>query len=134
MIPGSEHAPVIALDLRTGRQRMATEQEIEALRDTAILLRWDAYGPTVAVRRLSCEDPADQREIWRLAALALGTRDEEAINAVLRKDPNSWSLVLPLGFSYNPTERILWRSNLPTWWMNREEASAALCAHISGPL
>ena len=125
LLPGAECAPVIALDLRTGRQRMATEQEIEALRDTAILLRWDAYGPTVAVRRLRCDDPADQREIWRLAALAIGRTDLEALEAVMRPaGACRWSFRVghggPVGWVKLPGATCA-------------QATAALCAHVWGP-
>ena len=125
----SQHVPVVSLDLRTGRQRLATEREAAVLgkRDVYIFLAVDA--PEVIVRRLSCADPSDQREIWRLAALALLDEEWGAASAIMVEASRScWSLW------------AAWRSDdrdFSELWIEAassvEEATLALCDYVWGP-
>lgn len=130
-LPGAEYAPIIAIDLLRNEQRLADADEVAKLGSDAILLIGGLNQRVI--RRLSCVDPNDQRAIWRRAALALGARDAEAMNVVMRCDLDAWSLVLVLGRAYGQPERVLWRSPEPTWWGGQDKATAALCARVWGP-
>lgn len=124
----SQHVPVVSLDLRTGRQRLATEREAAVLgkRDVYIFLAVDA--PEVIVRRLSCADPSDQREIWRLAALALLDEEWGAASAILVLTDLGWSLFA----AWDQTD-----GGFSELWIgaadNVESATLALCDHVWGP-
>lgn len=150
MIPGAEHAHVVALDLRTGRQRVATADEARALAD---VIRYTAdqrvphgmcepivttepseYGgthPCAVVRRLSCEDPMDQREIWRLAAADLLDDPAGATTAIMVEPmPGAWALWAAWtvdGAGDDCSE--LWIEAAD----NVAHATAALCTHVWGP-
>lgn len=74
-------------------------------------------------------DPDDQRAIWRLAAMALGATEEEAMTAILicsTTEIGSLEWTLRTG------------GGLSEWWRKVEgadvmEASAALCERVWGP-
>lgn len=75
--------------------------------------------------QLSCSDPCDQREIWRLAAFTLGASEAAAMHAdlvieMISAEPEGhvWNLV---GFNWTCRARTM------------DEATAALAAHIWGP-
>ena len=130
-LPGAEYAPIVDIHLPAP----FLEEQAAAWRTSlsSIDKSWEDLRCKTLTRRLSCTDPCDMREIWRLAALALGARDVEALNVVMRCDLDAWSLVLVLGRSYGQPERVLWRSPEPTWRGRQGEATAALCAHVWGP-
>lgn len=79
------NAPIIIHDLTTGARLPVTDEDIRALgSDASAVIRRD--GRDIFVRRLDYNDPMDQREIWRLAALACGFDETEAVSAVLDRD------------------------------------------------
>lgn len=123
------YAPVIALDLRTGQQRLATELEVRTLGAYPTVIYSDPAD--CVTRRLSCSDPCDMREIWRLAAIRLGRSEEQAMGArIMRRYLDSgrpfWTLL-----TANTTQSgILFRE--ADGCRTFATATEALCLHCWG--
>lgn len=129
-IPGAEYAPIIAII--GGRYQQPSEGAEQQFRSAEAVL----HGTTLKtmgghVRRLSYSDPDDMRAIWRRAAIAHGATEEEAMDALLSRH---WP------DDHRRRDRKWWRLGAPGRWfcevegVDREYATAALCAHVWGPI
>ena len=143
MIPGAEHAPVVAVNLF--RQPHISTPDDEAI---AAFAQHERYAPgepllwragfdrvlhivphPTTVRRLTVTDPDDQRVIWRLAALHLGASEVEATRAVMLLTHHCRQLCI----ARHDGRRWLWSAPPETSW-SVEYATAALCAAVWGPV
>ena len=150
MIPGSEHAPTIAVGYVTEQGGFHTSiEDIPKIRrvDSGELIP-DAY--IEARRQLTVTDPDDQRVIWRLAALTFGLSEDEACGVLLCPQwtladdgcyqwLDEWILCQPATHTdkWAPLPRF-WRldavDDAPTLRApDVAHATAALCAAVWGP-
>ena len=128
MIPGAEHAPMIAVGYITEQGGFYTSiEDIPKIRraDTGELIP-DAY--IEALRQLTVTDPDDQRVIWRLAALQLGASESQAEVAVMLRAERDWWVLRPA--TYQSKAFYLARVHAP----DLAHATAALCAAVWGPI
>ena len=135
MIPGTEYAPIAALD--PGGIRPATAQEVEAW--VAIKQSADEDHGTFApilmvgqavVWRLDVTNPYEQRIIWRLAALDYGAGHDAGSATLRRVGVKEWRLEVTCtrfdGAAMPMELRTIWAPTL-------EEATESLCADAWGP-
>jgi len=126
MIHGAEHAPTIAVGYVTEQGGFYTAiEDIPKIRrvDTGELIP-DAH--IEARRQLTVTDPDDQRVIWRLAALALGSHEREASRAFLAEFVDGWRLLIV------PDDRLEFVTRRVVQGADIAHATAALCAHLWG--
>ena len=142
--------PIVYLRFSDGSQGVATPKMradlasflalVEARGKTWDLRRsvtLDVGGDVVLLRELDPSQPQDQREIWRLAALALGATEEQALSAVVVPYAyfGHYTMVLCWGAPVEDarlpagSRRVRW-ANVPNAADVRATLTRALCARV----
>ena len=132
MTGAARFVPIGARSLLDGKRLPVEDRDRQALGDEPCL----HIGGTNAriVYRLDAADPCDQREIWRLAALALRASEEGAIRSQVGFDRLDF-------YTERRTNVLVRRLKLPSRWIAQGEigerdlagATLALCAYVWGP-